>query len=212
MTLIRVLLIDDHEMVRMGLAAYLDTQPDIDVVGEAANGAEGVRVAAELNPDVILMDLVMEVMNGIEATREIVKKRPSAKIIVLTSFMDDDKVYPVLEAGALSYLLKTTKAKDIADAIRAAAKGEPVLEAKVTGKVLSRMRSTAEERRPHEELTARELEVLQLIAEGRTNTEIADELSIAIKTVKTHITNILAKLEVDDRTQAAVYAHKNGLV
>lgn len=168
--MIRVLLIDDHEMVRMGLAAYLDTQPDIEVVGEAANGAEGVRAAAELNPDVILKDLVVEVMNGIEATREIVRKRKTAKIIVLTSFIDDDKVYPVLEAGALSYLLKTTKAKEIADAIRSAAKGEPVLEAKVTGKVLSRMRSSADERDPHEYLTARELEVLQLIAEPRNLT------------------------------------------
>jgi NarL family two-component system response regulator LiaR len=210
--MIRVLLVDDHEMVRMGLSAYLETQPDIEVAGEGGSGEEGVRLAAELGPDVIVMDLVMDGMNGIEATRAIVRQRPEAKIIVLTSFIDDDKLYPVLEAGALSYLLKTAKAKEIAAAIRAAAQGESVLEAKVTGKMLSRMRQPAAEPGLHAELTARELEVLRLIAEGRTNTEIADGLCIAVKTVKTHITNILAKLQVDDRTQAAVYAFRNGLV
>lgn len=209
--MIRVLLVDDHEMVRMGLSAYLESQPDIEVIAEASNGKEGVELAVEHKPDVIVMDLVMEVMDGIQATKEINRLLTKPKIIVLTSFIDDDKVYPVIEAGALSYLLKTSKAKEIAEAIRAAAKGEPILEAQVTGKVLSRMRSH-EEKKPHMDLTPRELQILCLIAEGKTNQEIADELFIAIKTVKTHITNILSKLQVDDRTQAAIYAHRNQLV
>lgn len=135
--MIRVLLIDDHEMVRMGLAAFLEAQPDIEVAGEASDGQQGVDLAAELLPDVILMDLVMDGMDGIEATKQICAKLNDPKIIVLTSFIDDDKVYPVIEAGALSYLLKTSKAAEIAEAIRAAAKGEPKLESKVAGKVLS---------------------------------------------------------------------------
>ncbi|MBP2017738.1 NarL family two-component system response regulator LiaR [Symbiobacterium terraclitae] len=209
--MIRVLLVDDHEMVRMGLSAFLQTQPDIEVVGEAADGAEGLRKALETRPDVILMDLVMEGMDGVQATREIHRALPEARIIVLTSFLDDDKVLPVLEAGALSYLLKTARAQEIAAAVRAAARGEPVLDSRVTGKVLTRIRR-AETPPPHEALTPREREILGLIAQGRTNQEIADQLFITVKTVKTHITQILAKLGVDDRTQAAVYAHRNGLV
>lgn len=209
--MIRVLLVDDHEMVRMGLSAYLESQPDIEVVGEASDGEEGVRLAKETTPDVILMDLVMEGMDGVAATREICRLLESPRIIVLTSFIDDDKVVPVIEAGALSYLLKTSKAPEIADAIRAAMKGQSVLEAKVTGKVLSRMRGSAAPK-PHEELTQRELEILRLIADGKTNQEIANQLFIAVKTVKTHITNIFSKLGVDDRTQAAIYAHRNKLV
>ncbi|MGV3488921.1 MAG: response regulator [Tuberibacillus sp.] len=209
--MIRVLLVDDHEMVRMGLASFLLTQKDIEVVGEANGGEEGVRLALEKKPDVILMDLVMEGMNGIEATRKITEKLDNAKIIVLTSFVDDEKVYPAIEAGALSYILKTSKAPEIAHAIRMAAKGESVLEAAVTGKVLSRMRR-GEAHEPHETLTERELEILQLIGEGLSNQDIADQLYIAVKTVKAHVTNILAKLEVDDRTQAAIYAHRHHLV
>ncbi|HEX7063735.1 MAG TPA: response regulator transcription factor [Bacillales bacterium] len=209
--MVRVLLVDDHEMVRMGLSAYLESQADIEIIGEASDGEEGVRLAKETVPDVILMDLVMEGMDGVEATRQICQVLDDVKIIVLTSFIDDDKVVPVLEAGAFSYLLKTSKASEIAEAIRAANRGESILEAKVTGKVLSRMRRS-DEPKLHEELTGREIEILRLIAEGKTNHEIADELFIAVKTVKTHITNIFAKLEVDDRTQAAIYAHRNKLV
>ncbi|WP_265605927.1 response regulator transcription factor [Bacillus velezensis] len=209
--MIRVLLIDDHEMVRMGLAAFLEAQPDIEVAGEASDGRQGVDLAAELLPDVILMDLVMDGMDGIEATKQICAKLNDPKIIVLTSFIDDDKVYPVIEAGALSYLLKTSKVAEIAEAIRAVAKGEPKLESKVAGKVLSRLRHS-ENQLPHETLTKRELEILCLVAEGKTNKEIGEELFITIKTVKTHITNILSKLDVSDRTQAAVYAHRNHLV
>lgn len=164
-------------------------------------GKEGVDLAAELLPDVILMDLVMDGMDGIEATKQICAKLNDPKIIVLTSFIDDDKVYPVIEAGALSYLLKTSKAAEIAEAIRAVAKGEPKLESKVAGKVLSRLRHS-ENQLPHETLTKRELEILCLVAEGKTNKEIGEELFITIKTVKTHITNILSKLDVSDRTQA----------
>lgn len=209
--MIRVILIDDHEMVRMGLSAYLATQSDIEIVGEASDGKSGVQLALEKKPDVILMDLLMEGMDGIQATREIVKVLPDPKIIVLTSFLDDDKVYPALEAGALSYLLKTSRADKIASAIRSAAKGESVLEAKVTSKVISKMQGFNKEK-PHESLTAREMEVLQLIADGNTNQEIADKLYITVKTVKTHITNLLSKLELDDRTQAAIYAYRNNLV
>jgi two-component system, NarL family, response regulator LiaR len=209
--MIRVLLVDDHEMVRMGLSAYLQTQPDMSVVGEAADGAEGIRLAQQERPDVILMDLVMEGMDGVTATWEIHRLLPEVRIIALTSFIDDDKVYPILEAGAMSYLLKTARAPEIAAAIRAAMRGEPVLEARVTGKVLSRLRRP-DEVKPHEELTPRELEILGLIAQGRTNQEISDQLFITVKTVKTHITQILSKLGVEDRTQAAVYAHRNKLV
>lgn len=209
--MIRVILVDDHEMVRMGLSAYLATQSDIEIVGEASDGKAGVQLALEKKPDVILMDLLMEGMDGIQATREIVKVLPEPKIIVLTSFLDDDKVYPALEAGALSYLLKTSRADKIASAIRSAAKGESVLEAKVTSKVISKMQGFNQEK-PHESLTAREMEVLQLIADGNTNQEIADKLYITVKTVKTHITNLLSKLELDDRTQAAIYAYRNKLV
>lgn len=208
--MIKVLLVDDHEMVRMGLSAFLSSQSDIKVVGEASDGEEGVQLAAERQPDVILMDLVMEGMDGVDATKEICRVQDNPKIIVLTSFIDDDKVYPVIEAGAMSYLLKTSRAQDIAEAIRSAMRGQPVLESKVTGKVLSRMRDKTEVK-PHEALTEREKEILCLIADGRTNQEISDELFIAIKTVKTHITNILSKLEVEDRTQAAIYAHRNHL-
>ncbi|MDE5414991.1 response regulator transcription factor [Alkalihalobacterium chitinilyticum] len=209
--MIKVLLVDDHEMVRMGLSAYLSTEEDIEVVGEASNGKEGVALALQLQPDVILMDLVMEVMDGIEATKQITSQLPAVKVIVLTSFVDDEKVYPVIEAGAFSYLLKTTRAPEIAQAIRAAFEGESVVESQVTNKMMQRMR-TQQKKLLHEELTPRELDVLKLIGIGKTNQEIADELYIGIKTVKTHVSNILAKLNVDDRTQIAIYAHRHGLV
>lgn len=209
--MIRVMIVDDHEMVRIGLAAYLRTQPDFELVAEASNGKEAVELFEETKPDVILMDLVMGGMDGIEATKKICDRPDPPKVIVLTSFIDDEKVYPALEAGAFSYLLKTAKAQEIAQAIRSAMKGQPVLEAEVTGKVLSRMRR-ADEAKPHETLTAREMQILKLIAEGKTNQEIAEALFISVRTVKTHITHILGKLQVDDRTQAAVYAHRNKLV
>lgn len=206
---IRVLIVDDHEMVRMGLATYLNTEKDIEVIGEASNGKQGIDLAERLQPDVILMDLVMEEMDGISATKEIKTRLPDIKIIVLTSFIDQDKVFPVIEAGAFSYLLKTSRAEEIAKAIREAVKGNPTIECKVTSMMISKMQRDPQK---HETLTQRELEVLILIGKGLSNKEIGEELFIGIKTVKTHVSNILAKIEVDDRTQAAIYANRHGLI
>lgn len=211
-TKIKVLLVDDHEMVRIGLAAVLGTEDDIEVVGEASNGHEGIRLAQEYKPDVVLMDLVMEGMDGIETTRRLLQLYPDCKVIVLTSFLDDEKMYPVIEAGAFSYLLKTSRAQEIAQAIRSAVKGQSVLESQVASKIMNRFRQPASlQSQPHEDLTEREMEVLRLIASGKSNQDVADELFIGIKTVKFHVTNILAKLGVEDRTQAAIYAFKHGL-
>jgi NarL family two-component system response regulator LiaR len=209
---IKVLLVDDHEMVRIGLAAVLGTEDGIEVVGEASSGAEGIRLAQQYRPDIVLMDLVMEGMDGIETTRRLLQLYPECKVIVLTSFLDDDKMYPVIEAGAFSYLLKTSRASEIAQAIRSAAKGQPILESQVASKIMHRFRQPKPVAALHESLTERELEVLCLIAEGKSNQDTADLLYIGIKTVKFHVTNILAKLEVEDRTQAAIYAFKNGLI
>lgn len=209
--MIRVLLVDDHEMVRLGVSSYLSIQKDIEVIGEAENGAQGYEKALALRPDVILMDLVMEVMDGIESTKKILKDWPEAKILIVTSFIDDEKVYPAIEAGASGYLLKTSTAHEIADAIRATYQGERVLEPEVTTKMMDQL-SNRHRHILHEELTNREQEILLLIAQGMSNQEIADELFITLKTVKTHVSNILAKLEVEDRTQAAIYAFKHGLI
>lgn len=209
--MIRILLADDHEMVRIGVSAYLQAQPDMDVVAEAVNGQEAVEMALQHKPDIILMDMVMPIMNGAEATREIVQKWPEAKVMIVTSFIDDDKVYPALEAGAISYLLKTSKASHIADSIRKTLSGDAVLEPEVTNKMMKRMRKGSEQAL-HEDLTDRELEVLLLMAEGKTNQDIADTLFIALKTAKTHVSNILSKLEVSDRTQAVIYAFEHQLV
>lgn len=209
--MIKILLVDDHEMVRIGVSAYLKIQPDMEVVGEAVNGIEAVEKALELRPDIILMDMVMPGMNGAEATKVIIDQWPEAKIMIVTSFLDDDKVYPALEAGAISYILKTSNAKRIAEAIRETLIGQTVLEPEVTTKMMKRMRG-GNQSSPHEQLTERELEVLLHISKGKTNQEIADELFIAVKTVKTHVSNLLSKLEVQDRTQAVIYAFKHDLV
>src|SRR3954451_2789255 len=208
--MIRVVFVDDHEMVRIGVSSYLSAQGDIGVVGEADNGKKGVELALSLRPDIILMDLVMEEMDGIEATRQIIEQWPEAKVIIVTSFLDDEKVYPALEAGATSYMLKTSKADEIANAVRATYHGQSVLEPEVTGKMMVKMRQK-HQHLPHEELTTREMEILMLMAEGKANQEIADELFIALKTVKTHVSNILSKLSVQDRTQAVIYAFKHSL-
>ncbi|WP_405102792.1 response regulator [Oceanobacillus sp. FSL H7-0719] len=209
--MIKVLFADDHEMVRIGVSAYLSAQPDIDIIAEADDGAPAVKLALELKPDIILMDLVMKEMDGIEATKKIIEAWPEAKIIIVTSFLDDEKVYPALEVGATSYLLKTSKADEIAKAIRATYNGQSILEPEVAGKIMHRMRNK-NEILPHEQLTEREKEILLLIAKGKTNQEIADELFIALKTVKVHVSNVLGKLEVQDRTQAVIYAFQNKLV
>ncbi|TQS74745.1 response regulator transcription factor [Ornithinibacillus gellani] len=209
--MIRILFADDHEMVRIGVSAYLSAQPDMEVIAEADDGDEAVQLAIELKPDIILMDLVMKRMDGIEATRHIMDQWPEAKIIIVTSFIDDEKVYPALEAGATSYLLKTSKASEIAKAIRATYDGQIVLEPEVTGKIMNKMRQGQDEDL-HEQLTEREMEILLLVAEGKSNQEIADQLFIALKTVKVHVSNILGKLQVTDRTQAVIYAFKHQLV
>ena len=209
--MIKVLLVDDHEMVRLGVSAYLSVQEDIEVIAQAENGKIGVEKAFELKPDIILMDLVMPVMDGIEATKEILSKWKEAKIIIVTSFIDDEKVYPAISAGAKSYLLKTSSASEIAQAIRDTYRGEGVFEKEVSEK-LEHRHEVAEEFRLFEELTSREKEVLLLIAQGKSNQEIADECFITLKTVKTHVSNILSKLQVEDRTQATIYAFKHHLV
>ena len=209
--MIKVLLVDDHEMVRLGVSAYLSVQEDIEVIAQAENGKIGVEKALELKPDIILMDLVMPVMDGIEATKEILSKWKEAKIIIVTSFIDDEKVYPAISAGAKSYLLKTSSASEIAQAIRDTFRGEGVFEKEVSEK-LEHRHEVEEEFRLYEELTSREKEVLLLIAQGKSNQEIADECFITLKTVKTHVSNILSKLQVEDRTQATIYAFKHHLV
>lgn len=209
--MIKLLIVDDHEMVRLGLTSYFAILEDIEVIAEAENGLEGVEKALQSRPDIILMDLVMDVMDGVEATQIILKEWPEAKIIILTSFIDDEKVYPAMEAGASGYLLKTSSASEIAEAIRRTYLGEEIIEDIVSEKLLQK-REQVDQRKLYEDLTKREIEVLALITEGLTNQEIAERLFITIKTVKTHVSNILSKLEVSDRTQATIYAFKHNLV
>ena len=200
--MIKVLLVDDHEMVRLGVSTYLSIQPDIEVVGEASDGQEGVEKALSLRPDVILMDLVMDNMDGITATKEILAQWPQAKILIVTSYIDDEKVFPAIQAGASGYLLKTSSAQEIAEAVRKTIVGERVIEEEVSEKIQNQ--DYANQYFLYEELTNREREVLDLIAQGKSNQEIAEILFITLKTVKTHVSNILAKLGVEDRTQAAI--------
>jgi len=204
----KILLVDDHEMVRLGLKSYLDLQADVEVVAESSNGREGVELALELRPDVIIMDIVMPEMNGIEATMAILETWPEAKILILTSYLDNEKIYPVLDAGAKGYMLKTSSADEILHAVRKVARGEVAIETVVSKKV-QHHRNHIE---LHDDLTARERDILGLLAKGYENQRIADELFISLKTVKTHVSNILSKLEVSDRTQAVVYAFQHHLV
>lgn len=206
---IKVLFVDDHEMVRIGISSYLSTQSDIEVVGEGASGKEAIAKAHELKPDLILMDLLMEDMDGVEATTQIKKDLPQIKVLMLTSFIEDKEVYRALDAGVDSYILKTTSAKDIADAVRKTSRGESVFEPEVLVKMRNRMKKRAE---LYEMLTEREMEILLLIAKGYSNQEIASGSHITIKTVKTHVSNILSKLEVQDRTQAVIYAFQHNLI
>lgn len=204
----RILLVDDHQMVRLGLKSFFELQDDIEEVTEATNGREGVEKALESRPDVIMMDIVMPEMSGINATLSILKEWPEAKILILTSYLDNEKIYPVLDAGARGYMLKTSSADEILHAVRKVAKGEFAIETEVSKKV-EYHRNHIE---LHEDLTARERDILGLLAKGYENQRIADELFISLKTVKTHVSNILSKLEVSDRTQAVVYAFQHHLV
>ena len=208
MNAIRVMLIDDHEMVRLGLKSYLNLQPDVEVVAEAGDGEEGLTKALEVKPDVVVMDLVMPKMTGVEATLALLKEWPQAQIVILTSYLDNEKIYPVLEAGARGYMLKTSSADEILSAIRKVARGEYAIETEVEKKVEHHKRYPD----LHEDLTAREREILTLLAKGYDNQRIADESFISLKTVKTHVSNILSKLADSDRTQAVVYAFQHGLV
>jgi NarL family two-component system response regulator LiaR len=209
---ISILLVDDHRVVRQGLRDFLELQEGLEVVGEAASGEEGVKAAQELLPDVVLMDLVMPGIDGVEATRRIKAVSPSSRVIVLTSFADDDKVFPAIKAGAISYLLKDVQPEELARAVRAAQRGEAVLHSEVAAKLMQEFSTPRPADDPVEQLTEREMDVLRLIAKGKSNKEIADTLIISEKTVKTHVSNILSKLHLADRTQAAIYALRQRLV
>ncbi|ANB61534.1 response regulator [Anoxybacteroides amylolyticum] len=205
--MIKVLIVDDHHIVRRGLVFFLKTQKDISIVGEAANGEEAVRLVAERCPDVVIMDLVMPEMDGIEATRKIKELSPQTKILILTSFSDEDYVIPAIRAGASGYQLKDIEPDQLVEVLRSIYQGENHLHPKATAHMITHV--SQKEGRLVEELTKREKEVLAEIAKGKSNKEIAATLMITEKTVKTHVSNIFAKLNVADRTQAALYAVKH---
>ena len=210
---ITVLLVDDHELVRRGVRAFLETRPDITVVAEAGSGEEAVRLAAEHAPDVALMDLIMPGMDGVEATRRLTAQSPRTSVVMLTSYHDDEHVFPAIRAGALSYVLKEVGPEELADAVRKAAAGEAVLHPRVAARVVRELHGARrDEPNAFRELSDRELEVLKLIAEGLSNAEIASRLYVSEKTVKSHVSNILGKLHLADRTQAAVFAWRQGVV
>ena len=211
MSKIDVLIVDDHAVVRQGLRSLLELHDDIQVVGEATNGREAVDLTSRSLPDVVLMDLIMPEMDGIEATRRIRAVSPSTQVIVLTSFSEDEQVFPAIKAGALSYLLKNVSPADLIKAIQAAYRGEAQLHPEIARKLMEEV-SAGGKRSAPEELSERELGVLQLLARGQRNREIGQELVISEKTVKTHVSNILSKLHLSDRTQAAIYALREGLV
>jgi RNA polymerase sigma factor (sigma-70 family) len=206
---IRVLVVDDHAFVRDGLRAFLDLQDGIEVVGEAADGEEAIAAAERLEPDVVLIDLVMPGLGGVAAIRELRERRPEVRAIVLTSFLDEDKLLPALRAGAAGYLLKNSAPAEIARAVRAACAGEAVLDPTAAARLLDTLARVEE---PLDRLTPREREVLVLLGRGFPNKQIARELGLAEKTVKTHVGHVLAKLGVADRTQAAIVAVRVGLV
>ncbi len=210
---ITVMIVDDHEMVRRGACSYLEAQPDISVVAQAGTGEEAVRLAQEFIPDVVLMDLVMPGMDGVEATRRVKSVSPRTQIIILTSFHQDEYIFPALQAGAISFLLKDVKAADLLEAIRRASRGEATLHPKIALRVIKTFRSLdPDEASPFMMLTEREMEVLKLIAKGLSNDKIAEQLVISVGTVKGHVSNILSKLHLVDRTQAAAYAWQEGIV
>lgn len=210
---ISLLVIDDHPLVRQGVMAFLEVQSDLIVLGEAGAGEEAVRMAAELTPDVVLMDLMMPGMGGVEATRRVRQASPRTQVIVLTSYHEDKYIFPALRAGALSYVLKDVGPDELAETIRRAARGEATLHPRIAARVVQEIQGV--KREAHNlvtDLSERELEVLRLIAAARSNTEIAQELVISEKTVKGHVSNILSKLHMLDRTQAAVFAWQQGIV
>ncbi len=211
---IKVLIVDDHQVVRQGLRTFLELHEDMDVVGEAGDGMAAVEMVRQLVPDVVLMDLVMPRLDGIAAIREVKALGGATRVIALTSFTEDDKVFPAIQAGASSYLLKDVSPDDLVEAIRAVHRGEARLAPNIARKLMEQVAHQAEPKHdlPAEELTERELEVIRLVAKGLSNQVIAQQLFISDKTVKTHISNILSKLDLEDRTQMAIFAIKNGLV
>jgi NarL family two-component system response regulator LiaR len=210
---ITVLLVDDHEVVRQGVRFFLEAQPEFVVIGEAGSGAAAVKLAGEFIPDVVLMDLVMPKMDGVEATRQVKNVSPRSQIVVLTSYHEDEHIFPALRAGAISYILKDVKMDQLADTIKRAAVGEVTLHPQVAGRIIQELHGArSDEVNPFTELTHREMEVLKLIANGLSNSLIAGQLVISEHTVKGHVSNILSKLHLADRTQAAVYAWQKGVV
>ncbi len=211
----RLMIVDDHDMVRAGLRTYLMLEPRFDVVAEAGSGQEALEVLEELEedtlPQVILMDLMMPGMDGVETTRAVLERYPGIKVVLLTSFLEDDKVVAAIEAGATSYVLKTVSAEELIYALNGAVKGMPVMTGDVSQALTRGLRQRSAQG-ADEGLTDREKEVLYLIAEGRSNKEIGEELHISIKTVKTHVSNLLMKCELEDRTQLAVLAHRKGWI
>jgi DNA-binding NarL/FixJ family response regulator len=204
---IRILLADDHSVVRQGLRMFLSLDPDFDVVGEAPDGAQAVKLARELQPDVVLMDMLMPVMDGITATGTIRKEMPETEVIALTSVLEDGAVVGAIKAGAIGYLLKDTQQEELIRAIKAAAAGQVQLAPQAAARLMREVRAPE----APQALTDRETDVIKLLAQGKANKEIAMELVIGEKTVKTHVSNILLKLGVQSRTQAALYAAQNGL-
>jgi NarL family two-component system response regulator LiaR len=208
---ITVVIVDDHTIVRQGLRTYLELQPDVLVVGEAANGSEAMALVKDNLPDIVLMDLVMPVMDGVDATRAITAMSPSTRVIVLTSFSEDEKVFASIKAGAQGYLMKDVLPGDLLAAIRTVKRGEAQLDPEIARKVMQEF-ANPQPVAPKHDLTERELEVLRLIAQGKSNKDISEDLVLSEKTVKTHVSNILQKLHLSDRTQAAVFALRQKIV
>lgn len=209
---VSVLIVDDHEVVRRGVRAFLDTVPDMQVVGEAASGEQAVQMTGETAPDVVLMDLILPGMDGLEATRQIKLLSPHTQVVVLTSYDQDEYIFPALQAGATSYTLKDMKMDNLAEAIRKAALGEATLHPRVAMRVVKSVRGEINGDGLAEGMTGRELEVLKMIAHGLSNSQIAEALVLSEYTVKGHVSNILSKLGLADRTQAAAYAWEKGIV
>jgi len=210
---ITIVIADDHALVRQGIRTFLEVYPDLSVVGDAESGEAVVRLVAELVPDIVLMDLAMVGIGGVEATRQVKRVSPHTQVIVLTSYDDDEYIFPALRAGVLSYILKDVSIHELAEVVRKAAKGESVLHPRVASRVVQEIRGGRKDiLNLFTELSTRELEVLRLIADGQSNAAIAEKLVISEKTVKVHVSNILSKLHMLDRTQAAVFAWQQGLV
>lgn len=208
---IKILITDDHPLIRQGLRVVIEAQPDLQLVGEASNGEQAVRQVMALHPDIVIMDLQMPVKDGLAATREIAQADPHAQVLVLTSYPDDDNVYAAIKAGAMGFLLKDSSAEYLLDAIRTVVRGESVLHPTIARKLMQEIKKPPKLPPTAEPLTPREVQVLGCLAQGMANSQIANELSVSVRTVSAHIRNILDKLHLANRTQAALYAHEQGI-